>query len=209
MPYDKIFVRPDPFFSMQKMVTINGAVRFPGEYAILRSDETIYDIIQRAGGLRPNAFKIGSSFSRGGKRINIDMKKVINRKKSSQNLRVYEGDVINIALKPDIIQILGEVNSPGFYQYNKSFRVSNIIKNAGGLTQQGDLNNIFITYANGKSIKYTKWLRNPKVLDGSIVTVGAKPEKVPFDLTQYLTEMTAITANLAQTISIVLIASRR
>ena len=68
MPYDKIFVRPDPFFSMQKMVTITGAVYFPGEYAILRSDETIYDIIQRAGGLRLNAFKIGSSFSRQGKK---------------------------------------------------------------------------------------------------------------------------------------------
>ena len=50
--------------------------------------------------------------------------------------------------------------------------------------------------------------RNPKVLDGSIVTVGKLPEEEPFNLTEYLKEVTAIAASVAQTLSILLIASR-
>ena len=152
--------------------------------------------------------KLGPHFLVKEKKINIDMKKVIKRRNSDQNLNVYEGDVIEIAVKPDVIEIIGEVNSPGSYQFNKKYRISNIIKNAGGLTQNGDINNIFITYANGKSRKYTKWFRNPKVLDGSIITVGAKPEEEPFDVTQYLSDVTSIAASVAQTISILVIATR-
>ena len=49
------------------------------------------------------------------------MKKVIKRRNSDQNLNVYEGDVIEIAVKPDVIEIIGEVNSPGSYQFNKKY----------------------------------------------------------------------------------------
>ena len=111
--------------------------------------------------------------------------------------------MIEIAVKPDVIEIIGEVNSPGSYQFNKKYRISNIIKNAGGLTQNGDINNIFIKYYNGKSRKYTKWFRNPKVLDGSIITVGAKPEEEPFDVTQYLSDVTYSSAAV-QTIILVI-----
>ena len=41
------------------------------------------------------------------------MKKVMKGRRSNQNLTVNEGDVIEIAVKPDIIEIIGEVNSPG------------------------------------------------------------------------------------------------
>ena len=209
MPYDQIYVRPDPYFAMQKMVTISGAVYYPGQYAILRFDETIYDIIQRAGGLRPNAFTIGSFFSRQGTRINLDMKKVMKGRRSKQNLTVNEGDMIEIGVKPDIIQIIGEVNSPGHYKYNRNYRISDFIKDSGGLTRDADKDNIFVSFANGKSKKYRRWLLgNPKVLDGSIVTVGKLPEREPFNLTEYLKEVTAIAASVAQTLSILLIASR-
>ena len=70
MPYDYISVRPDPFFKMQQKVRVSGEVYYPGSYAITKSDETIADIINRAGGLRNNSFALGSRFSRDGKMCN-------------------------------------------------------------------------------------------------------------------------------------------
>ena len=34
-PYDYIYVRPDPFFSAQKIMNISGMVHYPGDYVIL------------------------------------------------------------------------------------------------------------------------------------------------------------------------------
>ena len=64
-------MREDPFFNLQKTVTIGGAVYFPGKYVITSSNESISDIIQRAGGLVPNANPKASTFTRGQELIKI------------------------------------------------------------------------------------------------------------------------------------------
>ena len=46
----------------------------------------------------------------------------------------------------------------------------------------------------------------PGVFDGSIVTIGKKKEEEPFDSTKYFTEVTTIIANLAQALSLVILA---
>ena len=102
----------------------------------------------------------------------------------------------------------GEVNSPGFYKFNPGKRVNDIISMAGGYSQDAEKDNIFILHANGLSRKYSRWLNNEKVYDGSIITVGRQKEEEPFDHTEYAKELTAIIANLAQTISIVILATR-
>ena len=74
-PYDLVTIRPDPYFSNQKEVSITGEILYPGKYTILRSNEKLTDIIERAGGLRPNAYPFGSKFSRSGKVVQLDFKK--------------------------------------------------------------------------------------------------------------------------------------
>ena len=74
-PNDLISVRPDPFSASQKLVSISGEVLYPGDYTILNSNEKITDIIERAGGLRPNAYLNSSQYIRNGERINIAFKK--------------------------------------------------------------------------------------------------------------------------------------
>ena len=64
---------------------------------------------------------------------------------------VQLSDRLIIVEKPNTIQIIGEVNTPGFYNYKNRMRVSNVINEAGGLTNNADLSNIFIRYPNGKS----------------------------------------------------------
>ena len=44
---------------------------------------------------------------------------------------------------------------------------------------------IHIKYPNGQSRKYVRFLKNPRIKDGSIIIVGKKPEEEPFDKTEY------------------------
>ena len=205
-PYDIVIIRPDPFFKMQRTVKVLGEVYYPGLYSITSPEETVYDIIKKAGGIRPQAFPFGSIFRRGGNTIKIDLERLIKNPKSNYNFRVNEGDEISISRHPSVFQLLGEINSPGYYKFNKGLRISDAISNAGGLSLNAEKKNIYILYANGISKKYHRWFNNHKLRDGSVITVGREKEKEDFDTTEYLKELTSIVADIVQVISILLIA---
>tara|TARA_B100002051_G_scaffold276634_1_gene326389 strand:- start:21883 stop:24930 length:3048 start_codon:yes stop_codon:yes gene_type:complete len=204
--FDLVWVRPDPFFTNQKQVSITGEVLYPGQYTILSSNEKITDIIQRAGGLRPNAYSYGSTFSRDGKRVQLNLQKIIKNPKSKLNVEVVGNDEIDIAIRPNIIEVLGEVSVPGFYKFQPRKRISDIIKTSGGFSQNAEKDDVHIRYPDGTSYKYHRWFNNKKVLDGSVITVGMKKEEEPFNHTEYAKELTAIIANLAQAITVLILA---
>jgi len=61
---DKIFVRQIPGWEDRDIVTIEGEVRFPGKYVITHEMNSLYSLIQRAGGLTEDAFATGTVFTR-------------------------------------------------------------------------------------------------------------------------------------------------
>jgi len=61
---DRLFVRKIPGYELHRMVTIEGEVLFPGRYSLARSDESLWDLIQRAGGFTHKAFAKGMVFKR-------------------------------------------------------------------------------------------------------------------------------------------------
>ena len=208
LPYDYVVIRPDPNFAFQKKVSILGEVYYPGEYVIQNPSEDIFDLVQRAGGLKPNAYPLASTFQRGNAVIQLDLVDIIKNKSSKADFNLLEGDILTISTKPRLIYVQGEVNSPGIYKFQKKQRVNDVIIQAGGLTPKADGNSIYIKLPNGISKKYSRWINNSKVLDGSIIMVNAKEDEEPFDATEYAKEITAILANLAQVISLVIIANK-
>ena len=148
-PYDYISIRPDPFFSMQNTIKISGAVYYPGNYTILRPDENIAEIIDRAGGLRTNAYPFGSIFKRDNRSIMLDIGKIVKRPKSKSNISVRGGDEIIISVATNVIELRGEINAPGLFKFNPNTRVSDAIKLAGGLTENANKKQIFISFPNG------------------------------------------------------------
>ena len=60
---DHLFVRELPEWNPTSAVTLEGEVRFPGEYRI-RKLETLADVIKRAGGLTSSASRDGAVFTR-------------------------------------------------------------------------------------------------------------------------------------------------
>ena len=61
---DHVFIRLIPDWRPVQIVTIEGEVIFPGQYAIKQKDERLSDLIKRAGGLTPSAFSKGAMFYR-------------------------------------------------------------------------------------------------------------------------------------------------
>ena len=60
---DRLNIFSTPEWSVARKVTIDGEVRFPGEYTILKG-ETLYDLITRAGGFTDDAYTFGAIFTR-------------------------------------------------------------------------------------------------------------------------------------------------
>ena len=60
---DHLYVRALPDWNPTNAVTVGGEVRFPGVYRI-RKNETMTDVIERAGGLTASAFYEGAVFTR-------------------------------------------------------------------------------------------------------------------------------------------------
>ena len=70
-PYDVVSIKPIPLWKDGESIEISGEVKFPGIYSI-KIGETLYDVLQRAGGLTDRAFPQGSIFSRENLRLKED-----------------------------------------------------------------------------------------------------------------------------------------
>ena len=75
----------------------------------------------------------------------------MSKSNSKHDILLQGGDTIFIAFKPNMIEILGEVNVPGFYKFVKGYRINDVLDISGGLTVDANNDDIFIRYANGLS----------------------------------------------------------
>jgi protein involved in polysaccharide export with SLBB domain len=69
--YDSLSIKPIPLWREGESIEIIGEVNFPGTYSI-KLGETLFEVIQRAGGLTDRAFVDGAMFSRENLRIKED-----------------------------------------------------------------------------------------------------------------------------------------
>ncbi len=56
---DHVYVRQIPEWREDRGVTLDGEVQFPGKYTLSSRNETLYQLLKRAGGFTPNAFPQG------------------------------------------------------------------------------------------------------------------------------------------------------
>ena len=129
-------------------VTINGAVRNPGTYSLLKG-MTIKDLIFQAGNLTNKAYTDRADLSRlitlekGTETLKLDFspKKALADEKED-NLVLQKDDVIHIREIPMYKQALqrkiileGEFVFPGEYIFSDGERLSSVIQRAGGLNE--------------------------------------------------------------------------
>ena len=92
------------YSSAAKQVSVLGYVYYPGDYTIRSSKDKLSDIIERAGGLTPEAYPRGSRFIRNSEEIKINFEKILNSPRIKDNFFVMEGDSIIIGSKPNLVQ---------------------------------------------------------------------------------------------------------
>ncbi len=61
---DRLYIRTIPEWQLHRTVKLEGEVQFPGEYVISDRDETLYNLLKRAGGFTRSAFPRGVIFER-------------------------------------------------------------------------------------------------------------------------------------------------
>jgi len=59
-PFDQVYIRKTPGYTIQQQVSVEGEVIAPGTYSISRKDERISDILKRAQGLTTYAYPEGA-----------------------------------------------------------------------------------------------------------------------------------------------------
>ena len=78
-PFDMISIRSAEGYHVQKLIKIEGEVLYPGFYTMTKKNETISDLVKRAGGLTALAYTEGASLKRPGtEKANPDDKNAIN-----------------------------------------------------------------------------------------------------------------------------------
>lgn len=63
-PFDVVEVRRSPGYQKQRLVILDGEVVFEGRYALVRKNERISDLVNRAGGVTPDAYTRGGRLIR-------------------------------------------------------------------------------------------------------------------------------------------------
>lgn len=63
-PFDMVQVRRSPAYQVQRTVTVAGEVLFSGGYSLLKKNERLSDLINRAGGITPEAYIMGGRLIR-------------------------------------------------------------------------------------------------------------------------------------------------
>ena len=184
--WDIMLVRKNQNFTVSKQVQITGEVKIPGVYSLRRPQESLADLLSRAGGYTAKAFVDGVKLYRDSIQVAID----------NFNLSLMGGDSVSVPEHPGVVQVMGEVYNPGYVQYNRGRGLNNYIEAAGGFTLEARKKYITIIYPNG-DVKVKNSFIPPRVKEGSLIIVQKAEEKLPFDGTSFLKETASIAASMA------------
>ncbi|MEJ2431222.1 MAG: SLBB domain-containing protein [Deltaproteobacteria bacterium] len=206
--YDRIFIKKIPNWLEQNRVSIDGQVKYPGNYYV-RKNEKLSSLIERAGGFTKDAYLRGAVFTRErvrqvqrerlddlisrmeqeisaetgveatgamsteevqAFRLSLEAKKALLQKlrqakvtgrmviqlaqlevfrDSKFDLRLEDGDHLEIPHEPESVNVLGEVYNPTSFLYEKGKRANFYLSRAGGPTANAEAGEMYIIRADG------------------------------------------------------------
>ena len=198
-PFDIIDVRYTKGYESQKSVKIEGQVNYAGNYILQNKEERLSSLIERAGGLNEFADIDGAKFYRNNYLVSIDLKQILNKTNSKNDVILQEGDRLVIPEKLETVEVTGNVILPSLVKHQNSKNLKYYIANAGGFKERSRKSNIYVRYANGQVKTTTNFLFfkfYPKVKPGSIIVVPEKAEREKMS-TQEVLGITSSIATLA------------
>lgn len=200
-PLDYIFVPRLLNYRNLGNIKLRGEILYTGDYALERRDETVRELIGRAGGLTPYASIANIQIYRNNLRVATTVFSENNDK--IDKFLLLPGDSIFIPRDEPFVEIKGAVFNPQVLRYSEQSFMS-YLSDVGGVTDSGNLKKAYVQYSNGVNRKIRHFLffrRYPRVLPGSKIIV---PAKIPGETRGLsIVELSALTGILTGVVSMV------
>ena len=158
-------------------VNVMGEVAVPGTYT-LSSFASVFHALYRAGGVNDIGSLRSIRVVRNGDVVaDVDVYDFILKGKMKDDVRLQDGDVILVQPYQSLVQILGKVKRPMFYEMKPGEAANLLLDYAGGFTGDAYKNAIRVIRKSGREMQvynvddeeYATFLMN----DGDAVTVDA------------------------------------
>jgi protein involved in polysaccharide export with SLBB domain len=204
-PFDYVYVRRAPSYFTQRSVTITGEVMYPGDYSIASKNERVSDLINRAGGLTPDAYVKGAMMIRAPRnleqimgvignlfedslihsarskfevdKLELRLADILKNPSSPYNYLLKEGDQIIIPEVTEEIRVAGEILNPIALAYQTGKNARFYIDRAGGFSHSAQKGKVYVINSDGTTRVTRSFIfRNyPDVEQGSQIVVPQKP----------------------------------
>lgn len=180
----------------QNMVEVSGAVFYPGHYEISNDCNSVRTLIEKAGGVKENAytnlvvlFRLNENRTR--KAMSIDLAGIMSN--NVPDVILENEDSLVVSSDEEITRarryfIYGPIVKPGSYPYVNNMTLEDAIVAAGGLREEALLSNIEVArrlqYTDEQDSTYNKKakLYTFNVEDGLVVREGQNFVLKPFDV---------------------------
>jgi protein involved in polysaccharide export with SLBB domain len=205
-PLDVVNVPRLPNYHTLGTIKVKGEVVSPGDFAVLKRDETALELLQRAGGVTPYGSLENTQIYRNGTRVNLKLSSNMSNE-DKKTMILLPGDSIYVPRVISYVEIAGSVNNPQYISYNGR-RFKYYINAVGGITENARLKGAYIKYPDGLSrpVRHFLFFRNyPIVKPGSKIVV---PEKSPNRLKIGIGDLGGIATALTALVSIIAILSK-
>lgn len=149
---------------ISNVVTVEGAIPYPDQYQI-KNGERIFELIKKAGGLKPNAYKPRAYVFRNG--ITADKSKALKvniadygNPNSPDNILIESGDIIRILSESQFdenfyVSVKGVVRLPGKKLYKANLTLKDVLLMSGGLELDAESGRIEISNVTDTISRYS------------------------------------------------------
>lgn len=161
-------------------VNVMGDVDYPGAYR-MSSFSTVFSALYAAGGVSETGSLRAIQVVRNGRKIaTVDIYAYIFDGKSTNDVRLQDGDVILVPAYVNVVKALGGVKRSMKYEMAEGETVADLLKYCGGFTGRAFRDNVSVLRNSGTSrqiLTATQANGYGVVLeDGDEVTVGVSPQ---------------------------------
>jgi protein involved in polysaccharide export with SLBB domain len=180
---DRVTIRHQAGWEPLDVASVVGEVRYPGAYALPQKGQTLTQLIERAGGLRPEAFPEGAVLRRraavialGDESVSeaeavvIDLPAAIRSPGSEADLVLREGDQLFVPSSTGTITVAGAVRRPATFQHRVAMKLSDYLALSGGVIDAADAARITVTAPNNAARLIAKG-QDPVLVPGSTIDV--------------------------------------
>nr|WP_320119044.1 SLBB domain-containing protein [uncultured Marinifilum sp.] len=236
--FDKVYIRRAPGYRPQGTASVQGEVKYAGDYGITRKDEKISDIIHRAGGLTPEAYVKGASLRRRitlseaeyqaklaivaqdttmnpgevektkYQVVGLDLSKIMKDPGCVEDLHLKMGDQILVPSKLETVMVSGSVLNPVAHTFTSRKKAKEYIMNSGGFAERAKKGKVYVLYANGTTQATKSGLFGRRFPKVEPGCEIIVPEKPEVDKATQASKWLAIASTFATLITAIAVATR-